>query len=427
MAISNGKKLIEFDFPKLKIGSVENELGPTGVTTFYFPEKAIGVVDVRGGAPGTYNTEWLKLGYDFRNLDAITIGGGSWYGLVAAGGVSAAIKKSGIRSGHWSNLANVAGAIIYDLGERRANEIHPDEALGEKSFEACESGKFFCGAAGAGRMTMQGSLFGECIHSGQGGSVRQIDKIKIGCFTVVNSVGLVVNRENEISVGNQRLEASDTSIFGLLNSFPQSLQTVPGSILGKRKITQFSQKNTTISLVVTNKKMKFHELNRLAIQVHSSMGRAIQPFGSANDGDVLFAVTTDEIDDELHPTDLGVIASEVMWDAVLASTPLYDDPLLTSFNQTMNSEIENFSGKYTFLDGNEIFLTCKAGEVELRNLSTSNIYGIKPNEAYKMKLNGQKFCGENKFLAHMILSNELGEKSVILNPGPWQYRGQITV
>ena len=243
----------------------------------------------------------------------------------------------------------------------------------------------------------------------------------------MNSVGLVVNRENEISVGNQRLEASEKSIFGLLNSFPQSLQTVQGSILGKRKITQFSQKNTTISLVVTNKKMKFHELNRLAIQVHSSMGRAIQPFGSANDGDVLFAVTTDEVDDELHPTDLGVIASEVMWDAVLASTPLYDDPLLTNFNQTMNSEIENFSGKYTFLDGNEIFLTCQAGEVELRNLSNSNIYGVEPNEAYKMKLNGQKFCGENKFLAHLILSNKLGERSVILNPGPWQYRGQITV
>ena len=74
MAINDGKKLIEFDFPKLKIGSVENEIGPTGVTTFYFPEKAIGAADVRGGAPGTYNTEWLKLGYDFRNLDAITIG-----------------------------------------------------------------------------------------------------------------------------------------------------------------------------------------------------------------------------------------------------------------------------------------------------------------------------------------------------------------
>ena len=93
----------------------------------------------------------------------------------------------------------------------------------------------------------------------------------------------------------------------------------------------------------------------------------------------------------------------------------------------MNSEIENFSGKYTFLDGNGIFLTCKAGEVEIRNLRNSNIYDVKPNAGYKMKLLGQKFCGENKFLEHLILSNDLGEKSVILNPGPWQYRGQITV
>ena len=63
-------------------------------------------------------------------------------------------------------------------------------------------------------------------------------------------------------------------------------------------------------------------LERLAIQVHTSMGRAIQPFATVNDGDVLYAATTDEVENEsLSSLDLGVIASEVAWDAVLNSVP----------------------------------------------------------------------------------------------------------
>ena len=179
---NNPKRTLDFEFPGLKIGTAEYEQGPTGATVLHFPNKAIGAVDVRGGAPGTYNTDWLKLGYDFPNIDAITISGGSWYGLAAAGGVSAALKAEGHRSGHWSNLANVTGTIIYDYGERCPNEIHPDEALGAKAFTACREGEFPLGAAGAGRVTMQGSYFGEWIHSGQGAAIRTVGKSKVACF-----------------------------------------------------------------------------------------------------------------------------------------------------------------------------------------------------------------------------------------------------
>jgi L-aminopeptidase/D-esterase-like protein len=111
--------ILEFDFPSLRIGVAEYAEGPTGATVFWFPDRAVGAVDVRGGAPGAYNVDWLRLGYGFPNLDAVAISGGSWYGLGTAAGVSAALKERGHRSGHWANLATVAGAIIYDYGARR--------------------------------------------------------------------------------------------------------------------------------------------------------------------------------------------------------------------------------------------------------------------------------------------------------------------
>ena len=113
---STSGRVLELDFPGLEIGVSQYAEGPTGATVFHFVDKAVGAVDVRGGAPGAYNVDWLRWGYGWPNLDALVVSGGSWYGLAASGGVAGALKEDGHRSGHWANLAHVAGAIIYDFG-----------------------------------------------------------------------------------------------------------------------------------------------------------------------------------------------------------------------------------------------------------------------------------------------------------------------
>lgn len=75
--------------------------------------------------------------------------------------------------------------------------------------------------------------------------------------------------------------------------------------------------NTTLTLVVTNQKLTTDGLTQLGRQVHSSMARAIQPFHTEDDGDVLFAVTTDEVA-ELGAVSTATLASEVAWDAILS-------------------------------------------------------------------------------------------------------------
>jgi hypothetical protein len=83
---------LTFDFPGIMIGAAEYEEGPTGTTVLYFPKPVVAAVDVRGGAPGTVNTDVLRLAYDQPTLNAIVLSGGSSYGLSAATGVANAQK-----------------------------------------------------------------------------------------------------------------------------------------------------------------------------------------------------------------------------------------------------------------------------------------------------------------------------------------------
>ena len=86
--------------------------------------------------------------------------------------------------------------------------------------------------------------------------------------------------------------------------------------------------NTTLTLVVTNQQLTRRELRQLGVQVHASMARAIQPFHALVDGDVLYSVSTAELEnEELTSMSLGAVASELAWDAVLSCV---DEPEASS-------------------------------------------------------------------------------------------------
>jgi L-aminopeptidase/D-esterase-like protein len=311
---------LTFDWPAIEVGIGSYEEGPTGVTVIRFPKRASMMVDVRGGAPGTVNTDSLRLGYGRPFTDAIVFSGGSAYGEEAITAVATGLKDDGIRSGDWADVAFVAGAIIYDFGGRRFNEIYPDKRLAQAALRAMRPGVFPLGAQGAGRMAMQGGYFGCDAHSGQGGAFRQVGAIKIAAFTVVNAYGAVTDRAGRLVACNRPKSWGNlTATSELLRNLPQSLNAnwdaaaVAPDAGGTR--------NTTVSLIVTNQKLDTASLQRMAVQVHTSMARAIQPFSTSEDGDTLYAASTQEIAGELRPITLTTIASEVMWDAVLASVP----------------------------------------------------------------------------------------------------------
>ena len=295
--------LLDFDFPALRIGVAEYPEGPTGCTVFYFPDGVTGAVDIRGGAPGVLQHPW-------HYYDAICFAGGSLYGLEAMSGVTAELLAQREYAVSFTTIASVGSAIIYDFS--RKNSVYPDKALGRAALRAARSGQFPLGACGAGASATvgKGVRFAYRELAGQGGAFRQLGPTKLAVFTVVNAIGAIVNRQGQVVRGNlnprtgERHHPLDAVEHRLAN--PDASPTPPG--------------NTTVTLLVTNQQFHLNALQQLGRQVHSAMTRAIQPFHTINDGDTLFTVTTNEVENPaLDAMALGLIGSELAWDAVLTS------------------------------------------------------------------------------------------------------------
>jgi 6-aminohexanoate-oligomer endohydrolase len=277
-------RVLDFDFPGLEIGVAEYDEGPTGCTVFHLPKVASLSIDVRGGSPGV-NGQHLDA------INAICFAGGSLYGLEASTGVAAELFKMRGYSTRWIDIALVSGAILFDYGAR-ANAIYPDKELGRAAVRAMRPSRFPLGARGAGRSATASHGAGAEL-AGQGGAYREKGLTRILAFVVVNAYGCIVDRGGNVVRG-------------------KPTGPVPGRVPRSA--------NTTLSLVVTNQKLDRLQLQSVGRQVHASMARGIQPFHARWDGDVNYTVSTQEVaNDDLDEVTLGELASDAMWDAILAS------------------------------------------------------------------------------------------------------------
>jgi L-aminopeptidase/D-esterase-like protein len=299
----DGAKL-EFDFPGVQIGVAEYTDGPTGCTVIHFPNGAMTAIDVRGGMPG------VSGGYEW--CHAICLAGGSLYGLEAASGVHAELFAQRNYALDFESFPLVNGAIIFDFGGRE-NRIYPDKDLGRAALRSAREGVFPLGARGVGRSANVGSVLEDdwSEPSGQGGAFRQIGEVKVAVFIVVNALGLIHDRSGQVVRGNRNPATGER--LSVSASVQQNISRLES--------TKPSLGNTTLTVVVTNQKLDAQSLTQLGRQVHTSLARVIYPFHTLHDGDVLYAVTTNEVQSKLDVSMLGLVASELAWDAVLSSIP----------------------------------------------------------------------------------------------------------
>ncbi len=298
------KRWLDVDFPGLEFGVAEYAEGPTGCTVFLFPHTASLHIDVRGGSAGI-NGEHLDM------TNAICFAGGSLYGLEASTGVAAELFAKRGYSTQWQDIALVQGAIIFDYS-RRENAIYPDKDLGRAAVRALRPGRFPLGPHGAGSSATAGH--GATAElSGQGGAFRVFGPTRIAVFTVVNGYGAIVDRRGEVVRGNRDPETGK-------RRRAEDVVAQDGAYDPPRGRARAVAQNTNLTLVVTDQKLDSLQLRSLARQVHASMARAIQPFHARWDGDILFAVSSQRVENTtLDEVSLGLIASELAWDAVLAS------------------------------------------------------------------------------------------------------------
>jgi L-aminopeptidase/D-esterase-like protein len=416
--------VLQFDWPAIEIGVGSYEEGPTGLTIFRFPNRAVGAIDVRGGSPGTVDTDYFRLGHEDTAIDAIVFAGGSSYGEEAITAVETGLKDEGIRDGRSGNIGLVAGAIIYDFQGHRLNEIYPDKRLARAALHSLRPGIFPLGAQGAGRMAMQGGFFGWPVHSGQGGAFRQLGDTKIAAFIVINAHGAITDRDDVVVKHNRGPAQNKIKISELLANLPQSRNGnwIPQNL----NATQPSPHNTTLSLIVTNKKLTYAELQRLAIQVHTSIARAIQPFSTQHDGDTLFAISTAEAITNVNFDDLSTIAGEVMWDAILASVPEEAEFNPPAHPPGVSSEVlRQYEGNYRFGPNAVIAISVNNGKLTLYP-GTLSFFDLEPGLSASLQpISTNEFYIESRYHTRISFERDSSGKFIkaLINPGRWQQYG----
>lgn len=186
---------LTFDFPGVRVGIAEYPDGPTGCTAFLLPGECRTAVDARGGSVGIVG--------GFPVNSALCFSGGSIHGFPAISGVAAELLERNGNATGFADLQLVSGAVVYDFAGRD-NTVAPDAELGRAAARAARPGIFPAGRCGAGRNTTVGKLAAERAEfAGQGMACGAFGAARVFVATVVNAVGVIVDREGAIVRGNR--------------------------------------------------------------------------------------------------------------------------------------------------------------------------------------------------------------------------------
>ncbi|MFZ5718890.1 MAG: P1 family peptidase [Pseudomonadota bacterium] len=281
-----GPRNLITDVPGLKVGQAEDEGARTGVTVVLPDDRAVCAVDVRGGAPGTRETDALAAENLVDAVDAVVLSGGSVYGLAAADGVVAWLGARGRGYGLVAGIPPspvVPAAILFDMsngGDKAWGEAPPYRELGVRAISATGV-DLALGTAGAGYGAMAGGLKG---GTGSASAVTA-DGYTVGAIVAVNSWGSV------IAPGSRAFWAAPYELGGEFGGLGASALKAAPDEWGPAK-RPAEARNTTIACVATDAILTPAQAKRVAVMAQDGLARAIRPIHAPFDGDVVFALTT---------------------------------------------------------------------------------------------------------------------------------------
>ncbi len=321
------------DVPGLRVGQDAEAAARTGVTVVLPDERAVAACDVRGGGPGTRETDALEPHNLVEAIDAVVLSGGSVYGLAAADGVAAWLGAQGRGYGLVAGdpavppSPIVPTAILFDLangGDKAWGEDPPYRRLGREAALAADT-VFHLGTAGAGYGAMAGQLKGGTGSA----SISTPDGFTVGAVVAVISFG-AVGAPGGRTFWAAPYEQGDE--FGGLG--PAGLAAGPDD-WGLAKADPKARTNTTIACVATDAVLTPAQARRIAVMAQDGLARAIRPVHAPFDGDVVFALSTGRRPLGARPdfqlARLGALAAAVLARAVArgvySATPWPDAPI----------------------------------------------------------------------------------------------------
>lgn len=284
------------DVAGLKVGNAQDDRLKSGVSVVLCDEPAIASVQVLGGAPGTRETDLLEPHTLVQAVNAITLSGGSAFGLDSASGVQAALREQGqgFAIGGFT-VPIVPAAILFDLangGDKDWGRFSPYRELGYEAAINAAAGPFPLGTVGAGTgatvVGMKGGL-------GSASTVLS-NGITVAALAAVNAAGAVTIGDTDHFWAAPFEIGDEFGGLGLPAPMPENAR-----MLRRKEATATA--NTTIAVIATDARLTKAEAKRLAIAAHDGFTRAIWPTHTPLDGDLVFSLATGKNRTALDPAD----------------------------------------------------------------------------------------------------------------------------
>ncbi|MCX6497463.1 MAG: P1 family peptidase [Arthrobacter sp.] len=277
------------DVPGIRVGhaSRTGEGWLSGVTVVLPPPGTVGSVDVRGGGPGTHETDALDPTTLTTAVDAVVLTGGSAFGLAAAHGAQRWCEENGFGFAVAGGVVPIVpAAAIFDLGRGGDFAARPTADMGYAATAdaaARQDGHDVeRGNIGAGT----GALIGRGQFKGGVGtaSITLENGVVVGAIAVVNALGLPF----DTAVANA---AGSTNANGAADPEPGSVR-LSDEGASTRRVSDLPPLNTTLVVVATNAVLDKAECKRTASAAHAGLARALNPSHTLADGDTVFCLAT---------------------------------------------------------------------------------------------------------------------------------------
>ncbi len=298
------------------VGHVTLTERPTGCTVVLLPPGTVGGVDVRGGAPGTRETDLLDPVNTVDVVHAVVLSGGSAFGLDAASGVVRYLEEQGI--GFETAVARVpivVQAILYDLAVGDDPAVRPDAECGYRGASAATGAPVGEGSVGAGAGATVGKIrgLGHAMRGGVGSaSVTLSNGLTVSAIVAVNALGDVIDPATGRVVAGVRAENGST-LADARRLLRETGQALPGP-----------GQNTTIGVVATNARLTKAQATKVAQMAHDGIARTIYPAHTPWDGDAIFGLATGSLGGEADVATIGTLAADVVAEAILRAVRAAD-------------------------------------------------------------------------------------------------------
>jgi L-aminopeptidase/D-esterase-like protein len=298
------------DVAGVRVGHAEDHKLGSGTTVVVFDNPAIAAADLRGGGPGTRESALLDPAMTVERIDAITLSGGSAFGLDAASGTQAWLREQGrgfqVRE---AQVPIVPAAILFDLlngGDKDWGRYPPYRELGYRAASQAAT-DFALGSAGAGLGATTVDLKG---GTGSASAMTR-DGTTVGALAIVNAAG------SAVIGGGPYFWAAPFERDGEFGGrgLPSKIDQMDLSYRTKGQ----SGENTTLVIVATDATLTKPQAHRFAVMAQDGLARALRPVHTPLDGDILFAAATcmRPLGDAIHGlAELGTLAADVVARAI---------------------------------------------------------------------------------------------------------------